>query len=156
VTTQNVLSVDHMNSREVRLILIENVPGISMQNLSPSNFTKSERQAIMKTIIDSETALYNRDIVHRDIHPRNILILSQSSDHARNVVLVDFGLSRTSRCPFPEWEEKHLPGVPISPILRWIKPREWFDGWVEQHYEHTRGSITEYMRKKWGPKDRRG
>jgi hypothetical protein len=53
-----------MNSREVRLILIENVPGISMQNLNPSNFTKLERQTIMKAIIDSETALYNREIVH--------------------------------------------------------------------------------------------
>jgi serine/threonine protein kinase len=93
-----------MNSREVRLILIENVPGISMQNLSPSNFTKSERQAIMKALIDSETALYNREIVHRDIHPRNILVLPQPSDHARKVVLVDFGLARTSRSPFPEWE----------------------------------------------------
>src|SRR5271168_2955192 len=159
-----LLPVDHMHSREVRLILIEYVPGIDMQNLSPSNFTKSERQAIMKAIIDSETALYNRDIVHRDIHPRNVLILSQPSDHARKVVLVDFGLSRTSRSPFPEWEERYLPGIPISPMLRWIKPREWFDGWVdwdweawvEQHYEHTRGSITEYMQRKWGPKDRRG
>jgi serine/threonine protein kinase len=91
---------NHINFREIRLILIENIPGISMQNLSPSNFIKSERQMIMKAIIDSETALYNRDIVHRDIHPGNILILS--SDHARKVVLVDFGLSRTSRCPFPE------------------------------------------------------
>jgi hypothetical protein len=60
-----------MNSREVRLILIENVSGISMQNLNPSNFTKSERQGIMKAIIDSETALYNREIVHRDIYPRS-------------------------------------------------------------------------------------
>src|SRR2546423_12654125 len=153
-----------MNSCEIRLILIENVPGISMQNLSPSNFTTAERQVITKAVIDSETALYNRDIVHRDIHPRNVLILSQPSDHARKVVLVDFGLSRTSRCPFPEWEEKHLPGVPISAMLRWIKPRKWFDGrvdwdweaWVEQHYEHTRGSITEYMQRKWGPKDRSG
>ena len=157
------LPVDHKNSREVRLILIENVPGISMQNLSPSNFTKSERQAIMKAIIDSETALYNREIAHNDTHPRNILVLPQPSDHARKVVLVDFGLAWTSRSPFPEWEERFLPGVPISPLLRWIKPREWFDGWVdwdweawvEEHYEHTRGSITEYMQRKWGPKDRR-
>jgi len=101
---------------------------------------------------------------HRDIHPRNILLLPQPSDHARKVVLVDFGLARTSRSPFPEWEEKYLPGAPISPMLRWIKPREWFDGWIdwdwkawaERHYEHTRGSITEYMQMKWGPKDRRG
>jgi serine/threonine protein kinase len=153
------LPIDHMNSREVRLILMENVPGISMHDLNPSNFTKSERQAIMKAIIDSETALYNHEVRHRDIYPRNILVLP--SDHARKVVLVDFGKAWTSRSPFPEWEEKFLPGIPISPLLRWIKPREWFDGWVdwdwmawvEQHYEHTRGSITEYMQRKWGPKD---
>jgi serine/threonine protein kinase len=68
---------------------MENVPGISMHNLNPSNFIKSERQAIMKAIIDSETALYNHEVRHRDIYPRNILV--QPSDHARKVVLVDFG-----------------------------------------------------------------
>jgi hypothetical protein len=116
-----------------------------------------------EAIIDSETALCNREIVHRDIYPRNILVL-QPSDHAREVVLVGFGKARISRSPFPEWEERFLPGVPISPILRWIQPRECFDGWVdwdwkawvERHYEHTRGSIMEYMQRKWGPKDRRG
>jgi serine/threonine protein kinase len=147
------LSVDHINSREVRLILIENVPGISMQNLCPSDFTQSERQVIMKAIIDSETALYNREIVHNDIHPGNILVLPQPSDHARKVVLVDFGLALTSRSPLREWEERYLPGFPISPMLRWIEPREWFDGWVdwdwkawvERHYGHSRDSITDYM-----------
>jgi serine/threonine protein kinase len=150
------LPVDHMNSREVRLILMENVPGVSMQDLNPSNLAQSERQAIMKAIIDSETALYNCDIRHTDLYPRNILVLPPAS--TRKVVLVDSGKALTRRCPFLEWEDRFLPGVPISPLSRWVKLREGFDGWVdwdwkawvEQQYEHTRGSITEYMQQKWG------
>lgn len=145
--------------REVRLILMENVPGTSMDNLNPSNFSQPERQAIMKAIIDSDTVLYTNNIKHRDIHPRNILLLPKPSDQARKVVIVDFGQSRTFRTPFPEWEAEFLPGVPISPLLRWIKPdedfNEWVDwdwkAWVEREYEHTRGSITEYMQSTWGP-----
>ncbi|RDL34546.1 uncharacterized protein BP5553_07674 [Venustampulla echinocandica] len=151
------LPVSQTYTREVRLILMEIVPGLSMDHLSPSNFKKSERQAIMKSIIDSETALYNRDINDRDIHPRNILVVSEESNRDEKVVVVDFGSAWTSRSKYPDREQGSLPRVPISPLLRWIVPPEelkpWIDWdwkvWVERQYEHTKDSITEYMQRRW-------
>ncbi|EEH47849.2 uncharacterized protein PADG_03933 [Paracoccidioides brasiliensis Pb18] len=103
-------------SRSIRLILIEKVPGISMQRLNPTNHTRSERQNILKAIVDAESMLYAHDILHRDIHPRNVLVLDSAH---RCVVLIDFGYCGIGRTPSnspAEWKAKYLLGVPISPI----------------------------------------
>ncbi|EGC44977.1 conserved hypothetical protein [Histoplasma capsulatum var. duboisii H88] len=150
-------------SRSIRLILIEKVPGISMQCLNPTNYPQSERQNILKAIIDAESLLYTHDILHKDMHPRNVLVLDSAD---RRVVLIDFGYCGIGRTPSnssPEWKAKHLPGVPISPLLRWAQVwdrhanfHEWIDWdwqtWLEHCYEFTKASITEHMRSVWLPK----
>ncbi|PGH13439.1 hypothetical protein AJ80_06308 [Polytolypa hystricis UAMH7299] len=159
------LSIDGTSSREVRLILLEFVPGTCMVDLDPSKFTQSERQAIMKEVIDAETTIYIHDVAHNDIHPRNVILVSfPPFDQARNIVLVDFGVAWVNRVTFPKFQEQFLLGVPISPLLRWIDIERlsgfdnWIDWdwklWVEHNYEHTRGSITEYMQEVFGPRDR--
>ncbi|OJD28457.1 hypothetical protein ACJ73_00144 [Blastomyces percursus] len=150
-------------SRSIRLILIEKVPGISMQHLNPTNYTQSDRQNILKAIIDAESMLYAHDILHRDIQPRNVLVLDSA---LRRVVLIDFGYCGIGRTPSnspAEWKAKHLTGVPISPLLRWDQGwgrhanfHEWIDWdwqtWLEHCYEFARASITEHMRSIWLPK----
>ncbi|ODH50720.1 hypothetical protein GX48_03228 [Paracoccidioides brasiliensis] len=67
-------------------------------------------------IVDAESMLYAHDILHRDIHPRNVLVLDSAH---RCVVLIDFGYCGIGRTPSnspAEWKAKYLPGVPISPI----------------------------------------
>ncbi|KLJ13360.1 hypothetical protein EMPG_11698 [Blastomyces silverae] len=148
-------SIDGAATRLVRLILIELVSGMSMQQLSPADFSQKGRQAIMKAVIDAETELYTRNVRHRDIHPRNILLLNTAK--ARKITIVDFGKAVIGRTPFPEEEQRYLPGVPISPLLRWN--RAWgfwhvFDAWVdwdwqpwlEDVYGDTGASITDDMR----------
>lgn len=66
------LSFDGEDPRDVRLILLEIVPGPSMDKLDPSSFKQSERQEIMKAIVDSERAVYAHKVLNRDIHPGNI------------------------------------------------------------------------------------
>lgn len=56
------ISVDSSTMRSVRLILIELIPGLSMRDLDPSEFSREERQIIMKSLVDFETLLYTRDI----------------------------------------------------------------------------------------------
>lgn len=157
----NYRDSDSVNTREVRLILMELVPGTCMRDLSPSDYSQSDRQAIMKSIIDSETALYTHDLDYGDVHPDNILVSNPQSplDHARKIVIADFGQAWTGRSGVPEWETYFLPGVKISPLLRWIDPCKWFNewvdwdwkSWIEENYEHDRASITEEMQRKWGP-----
>ncbi|KAK9249273.1 hypothetical protein V1506DRAFT_569458 [Lipomyces tetrasporus] len=137
-------------TRSVRLILIEVVPGSCMLQLDPVDFSQSERQVIMKAIVDAESLLYTHNVLHGDVHPRNILILDTGREiSARQVVLVDLGrarIGRSTRLDNPEYEKKYLPGVPISPLLRWNKA--WFK---LRDYEYASDASMAYMKSIWLP-----
>ena len=155
------------NQRSVRLILMEAVKGNSMQHLKPTDFSQSERQNIMKAIIDAESSLYSHDVSHGDLHPRNILVSgSATAISTLRVILIDFGNARLGRAPIwatPEEKQKYLPGIPISPLLRWNKAwwcdrqivfDEWIDWdwqpWLEYHWS-AGAFITAEMVSIWLP-----
>ena len=100
-----------------------------MRNLNPADYSQSERQSIMKALIDAEAELYTQNLWHRDIHLRNILVLdSPVATPTRRVVLIDFGNSwftRTHPMLPPELAKKFLLSAPISPLLRWSTA--WWD-----------------------------
>ncbi|KAK9242381.1 hypothetical protein V1506DRAFT_89612 [Lipomyces tetrasporus] len=147
---------------------MEFVPGTSMQQLNPSDFSQLERQVIMKAVIDAESLVYTHNVRHSDIHPRNILVLSTATTtYDRRVVVVDFGKADVGRspCPIdPEEEARYLPGVPISPLLRWNVAwwhhvqtyfSKWIDWdwqpWLEDNYGSIDTSSMGYMIKLWLP-----
>lgn len=162
------IPVDATNKRFVRLILIESIPGTSMQQLDPVGFSQLERQIIMKAVIDAESLIYAHDVQHKDIHPRNIIVLGNfEPSHSRKVVLIDFGKSIVGRSRFPEdpmEERQYLQGIPITPLLRWNEAwwpylqtsfGAWIDWdwqpWLGYNYASTSASITEKMRSVWLP-----
>ncbi|RMZ38481.1 hypothetical protein CA14_007780 [Aspergillus flavus] len=131
------------NSRHVRLILIEHIDGLSMDRLNPEMFPREERQEIMKQIINGESSLYTKYVLHEDLCPRNIII-------QRNTTL---------------GERQYLPGVAISPLLRWnvVYRRQayfhdWIDwpwqAWLEAQYKDTEATITAEQREIWAIEDR--
>jgi serine/threonine protein kinase len=143
--------------RTVRLILVEFIPGRSMRELKPKNLARPYRQAIMKAVIDAESLIYTHNVLHKDIRPANVIICD--STQKRDVVIIDFGKCVLGRHDLPQYHKEHLPGVSISPLLRWHKPkgefRPWIDwnwaAWLDHVYEPTRASITDHMRSLWGP-----
>lgn len=146
--------------RYVRLILIEFVPAPSMQQLKTSgNLSQEDRQTIMKAVIDAESLIYTHNILHKDIRSANILVCLNSK--IRPVVIIDFGRCSIGRHFIPRLHETCLPGVPISPLIRWDNTREefkkWIDAdwesWLERVYGSTRASITEEMLSIWKPLD---
>ena len=159
--------------RPVRLILIEAVNGASMRDLNVEQFSQTERQTIMRMVIEAETNIHMRNVMHRDLYPRNVLV-ERLQDSLR-VVIIDFGsaVSRVPHCHGSacthgatlEEEKIFLPGVRISPFLRWNEAlwpylpgnfEEWIDWdwqpWLE-HYWPEDDTITEHMREIWLPRD---
>ncbi|KAK9248789.1 hypothetical protein V1506DRAFT_564232 [Lipomyces tetrasporus] len=124
-------------SRSVGLILLEAIPGKPMTQLEPTDYSQAERQDIIKALIGAESLLYTNDVWHRDIHPRNAWV------------------GRAHPLLAPEAAQKYLPGVPISPLLRWTSFAAWIDWdwepWLEQHFGSTRASITKDMEEVWRP-----
>lgn len=161
------IPVDETEKRFVWLILIELIPGTSMQQLDPADFLRRERQMIMKTVVNAEPLIYTHNVKHRDIYPRNIIVLGKvAPTRSRRVVFIDFGKSVVGRSRFPEdptEEQQYFPGVPITPLLRWnevwwpylLTFGSWIDwdwqSWLEYYYGSTRPSITEKMRSVWLP-----
>lgn len=135
-----------------------------MQELNPMSFSQSQRMEIMKAVVDTETLLYMYNVFHEDVHPRNVLLLdSVETPKGMRIVVIDFAKSSTERTPLPKAEVRDLlPGVPISPLLRWHEVwgkwnqfEAWVDWdwqlWLESQYAWTRSSITDYMRSIWLP-----
>jgi serine/threonine protein kinase len=160
---------DKEATRSIRLIIMELVPGIDMRSLNPADFSRETRQNLMKAIVDAESLIYAHNVHHRDTHPRNIMVFPQSLQTTSiQILLIDFGNSE-HRVPSwagwctPEVAQHFLPGVPITPILRWdssnVRNRpfanwiDWdWDFWLDRHYGAARASITDDMIKHWMPK----
>lgn len=115
--------VDTSKTRSVRLIIIESIPSTSMQQLDPAAYSQLERQTIMKAVVDAESLIYTHNVMHNDVHPRNILLLDNVvTSHCRRVVMLDFGRSIVGRSRKPgnrALERRFLPSIPITPLLRW-------------------------------------
>ena len=59
--------------RPVRLILMEFIDGVCMQDLNANEFTEEERSNIMVKAIDAESAIAFHRVFHRDFVPRYVL-----------------------------------------------------------------------------------
>ncbi|EAW21079.1 uncharacterized protein NFIA_062400 [Aspergillus fischeri NRRL 181] len=155
------LSVDSVHTRTVRMILVEHIQGITMADSEPRNFSQSARQSILKSIVDIESRIYEKDILLTDLEPRNIIISSPDSDQPR-VVFIDFAhalFNRRRDDPIP-FELNDFLGEYISPLLRWNKSKDrdyafldwidWdWDHWLNAEFAHTAANITPEMRERW-------
>lgn len=151
---------DGSEKRTVRLILIEYIPGRSMRQVNATRYPQDTRQQIMKTVIDSESWAYEKDVVLTDLSPRNVMIVGCVSDEKRGVVFLDFaGTVFGRRLDEPMLAGSNLLlGQYISPLLRWKRDitwqfGEWIDwewsSWMEAQYGHTAALITDEMREKY-------
>src|SRR5204863_2747086 len=74
-------------------------------------------------------------IIHRDLYPRNVIVSGDDlGSSAMRIVLIDFGEADIGRFR-PNAPESYkrllLPGVPISPLLRWDVRSSLCRGFVE-------------------------
>ncbi|KAJ5909065.1 hypothetical protein N7495_001747 [Penicillium taxi] len=108
-------------TRTVRLILIEYIPGISMDQANPEDFSQETRKQIMKLVINLKSEIYGlKNILLYDLHPRNIMI-----QEGPDVVLIDFADAMTNRgTGFYPWQQTTSSMAPymgeyVLPQLRW-------------------------------------
>ncbi|OOF93269.1 hypothetical protein ASPCADRAFT_132976 [Aspergillus carbonarius ITEM 5010] len=155
------LPMESTRKRTVRMILIEHIRGTTMADANPACFSQSARQHIMKTIVDLESRIFEKDIWLVDLEPRNIII-SSAVDSQPQIVLIDFGhaLFNRRRDDPLALQLNYFLGQYISPLLRWNKAKaqmyvfsdwiDWdWDPWLETEFAHTVASITPEMRERW-------
>ncbi|KAE8356783.1 hypothetical protein BDV28DRAFT_163784 [Aspergillus coremiiformis] len=120
--------------RIVRLIVVEYIPGLSMQQAHPADYSVCRRQQMMKWVVDFESRAFERDIVLTDLCPRNVMLPDPSEWLDRRIVFLDFGgaifgrrLDGPVSVPL-----NLLLGVYISPLVRWTPSMAHpFGDWID-------------------------
>ncbi|KAJ5730025.1 uncharacterized protein N7483_004533 [Penicillium malachiteum] len=148
-----------LNVRSVRLILTEYIRGTDMAEASPyfvkassPKYVLETRQQIMKKVVEFESVAFTRNILLKDLSPRNVIL---PDDDPASPIFIDFGDALLKRLPDDPICAKmdFLPGQYISPLLRWDRNRayefvmhEWVDWdwepWVDAEFANTAPTIT--------------
>lgn len=105
------------------------------QLLGQDVFSQTSRQRVLKSIVDPETRIYERNIWLTDLEPRTVIISSPGNEQL-DVVFIDFAhalLNRRRDDPLA-LQLNYIIGEYVSPILRWKQSRgavassaEWVD-----------------------------
>ncbi|RAL09225.1 uncharacterized protein BO97DRAFT_352472 [Aspergillus homomorphus CBS 101889] len=163
-----------VGTRAVRLILVEYIHGTSMYHLAPNDFPEEVHRHIMYQIVKAESQFYAVDVRHGDLYQRNVIISGEARHDPNNrprVTIIDFGRANIGRAipRLLNWslEPRLLPGVYVSPILRWHrgitpKPNDFamwcmwaWNEWLCHEFRDDIPAITPEM-ERWVPDDVRG
>lgn len=84
---------ESFHENDVPCIVMEFVEGESLDNLAKNRGALPEQEAIkyIKEVAEGLIFLHSKDLIHRDVHPGNILI------NQKKAIVIDFGLARNSQ-----------------------------------------------------------
>ncbi|CAN6666798.1 hypothetical protein TRVA0_038S01002 [Trichomonascus vanleenenianus] len=140
-------------TREVRLILLEYIPGLTMKQFCTSKIPQEVRKQVMKKVIDIESSVYKRDVLLREVWPENVII--RETEFPREIHLVFVGFDRAHERRrlkrFKDPRDMYL-GEYITPLIRWEKRNkalnflDWIDWdwtpWVQSEYRDEEHLVT--------------
>jgi hypothetical protein len=132
--------------RAVRLILMEFIDGVCIQDLNPNNLTEEERSNIMVKAITAAGVITFCGIQHKDFAPRNVLCSGNLRSTDLRVAIIDFNISVVTRLAYGRIpSDSHQ--LPVSPIRRWRHERPDFG---REWLPPTREKFNEWLWKHWG------
>ena len=153
--------------RTVRLVVIEFIPGLSMQKIDPGTLTQATRQSVMKSAIELETSDHAKDVLLGDLTPRNVMVTDPDpNSEDRRLVFIDSGDAEVGCGAVSEQKESRAFEFHIdhyaSPLLRWHygqhqnDPRvDWIDWywqpWLQTEFADTAAAITPGMLEYYMP-----
>ncbi|KAK4142592.1 uncharacterized protein C8A04DRAFT_29716 [Dichotomopilus funicola] len=156
-------------SRSVRLILIEYIPGKSLRELctgpapTPARMlSEAYRLEVLARILDGEATLRFKGINQRDLAARNVILtlfedqMEGQPEEPNNmisprVVLIDYNISvvytKTKRKIIP-YDGTTLPPNPMWTY--WKDNLQGFDGWIPDAWETNYRLRQEWLKERFG------
>src|SRR5262249_38519935 len=74
------------------------VPGVTLaQRLAAGRLAAPEALGVAASILEALRAAHDRDVLHLDVKPGNVVVAAGPPGRSEGAVLVDFGLARSGR-----------------------------------------------------------
>ena len=124
--------------RDMRMILLEFIDGISLDRLDPPSLSQRTRQNILRQVIITESIVHHAEgIDQNDCAPRNFMArcskAASLADPNLQVVLVDFAFAKFAQSSEPRAR------LPTSPLMRWNDecsgPPWSFSDWIDWDWQ---------------------
>lgn len=133
--------------REVRLVMMEYIPGKSLHSIDPRELTPKERENIMIKVIESDVDLLFAGVRYEDFEPRNIMLSSVQGTNTYETD--DFRLCVIDYAACGLLKDDG-PGAPASkvhkPLFYWAGQDRWSKwGWLPERHE-----AQDWMWNIWG------
>ena len=159
-------------SRTVHLILLEHLQGRCMASIDPHTLSEPARSAILKQCINAEIRILHTGLAHRDLAPRNIILVGTDYKTPNlQVKVIDFDFCELFAHPTysdqeyvrrkKEFYARWAPKL-VNPVKRHFCSLEDFacDGWCSDDENErnnwlweTFGHDQQYIPVKWDPND---
>ncbi|PYH48603.1 uncharacterized protein BP01DRAFT_261836, partial [Aspergillus saccharolyticus JOP 1030-1] len=143
------MDIEHpgIGTRQVRLILMEYIEGVSLELRDPADFDVITQKRVMELIVKAESQFYAVDLRYEDLCMRNVIVhglVGFDPNCQPRITFIDFSNAIISRTDSRKkgWTKACflLPGVYISPILRWyrgyIPKKHDFTQWCVWNWNH--------------------
>ncbi|OAA62532.1 Protein kinase-like domain protein [Niveomyces insectorum RCEF 264] len=150
--------------RPVRMILMEWIPGVSMQSYLDTNkideLSPTRRLDILAKAMEATSYLEFHGVMHSDFAPRNVLVKDTAGADAGaatntdtkvpDVYIIDFNASYVLDSPFYRDQRKQAGTLPMNPMhLFWNNTLQDFGRWVPLTYHRQRPVFNGWLHKKW-------
>jgi serine/threonine protein kinase len=156
---------DQTYTRHVRLILMEHIAGTVMSSVEPRVLSRQTRSAIMEKVLQAESFIFNAGVLHRDMSPRNVMLVStlpfsSSFDNPDlRVVIIDFNVSNVIRLSAASCYgaldlvtiREQWPGKILGPVTRFWDAMDEFEvrDWVNDEF----GKANEWLWECFGHRE---
>ncbi|KPM42357.1 hypothetical protein AK830_g4236 [Neonectria ditissima] len=142
-------------TRPVRMILMEWIEGVSMDSAVVNGHLNGlyepippqQRLNILAKAMEIDTTLWHHGIRHRDLAPRNIMLVGENMDiKIPRVVLVDFNQAVClNRLGKPRVTKK----LPVSPRYRYWNDRGEFIPWLPEPHRSDYKVFNGWLKVTW-------
>lgn len=146
-------------TRDVRMILIERIPGKSMLEFNRDTLPESERLETLARMSEIISRISFIGVHHHDVSQRNIMVCNgKKADTVGRIALIDFNMSTVER--LDNFEEQYGPRElgsdrPPNPLNYWWGGG-WYGGffeWLPERWEKRLRPLQEWMYERWGKSD---
>lgn len=150
--------------RSVRLVLMENIKGPSIQSvcLDPaalSLYTEQDRLEILAMVVDSTVRERYAGVDQRDLASRNVILRPSSSPLASNKrplpqpVIIDYNIAILSELSLRGKEQFQLAKLPENPMaVFWDMSFADFQGWAPSKWDGNLQASQQWSKERFGGK----